>query len=178
MSDCTSESEWIPLTTDKIRVIITNAQKTVRVPTGLRMLMRRSCIAVLRNEQFPGSAEVSVTLVDNDEIQKLNAQYRDKDAPTDVLSFPMGNEGEYDVNLDTGAKILGDVVLSIEKAAEQAELYGHGLEREVGYLTVHSVLHLLGYDHIDPIEKVHMREKEESILHQLGLDVRLGYTAK
>ena len=163
--------------TDKIRVIITNAQKKVRVPTGLRMLIRRSCIAVLRNENFEGAAEISVTFVDNAEIRKLNAQYRDKDAETDVLSFPMGSDGEYDTNLDTGAKILGDVVLSIEKAVEQADLYGHGLEREVGYLTVHSVLHLLGYDHMEPQDKMIMREKEESILHQLGLDVRLGYTA-
>ena len=163
--------------TDKIRVIITNAQKKVRVPTGLRMLIRRSCIAVLRNENFEGAAEISVTFVDNAEIRKLNAQYRDKDAETDVLSFPMGADGEYDTNLDTGAKILGDVVLSIEKAVEQADLYGHGLEREVGYLTVHSVLHLLGYDHMEPQDKMIMREKEESILHQLGLDVRLGYTA-
>lgn len=163
--------------TDKIRVIITNAQKKVRVPTGLRMLIRRSCIAVLRNEDFEGAAEVSVTFVDNDEIRKLNAQYRDKDAETDVLSFPMGSDGEYDTNLDTGAKILGDIVLSMEKAMEQANLYGHGLEREVGYLTVHSMLHLLGYDHMEPLDKVHMREREEHIMRQLGLEVRLGYTA-
>ena len=161
---------------DKIRVIITNSQKKVRVPTGLRMLIRRSCIAVLRNEAFEGPAEISVTFVDNEEIRKLNAQYRDKDIETDVLSFPMGTDGEYDTNLDTGAKILGDVVLSIEKAVEQAELYDHGLDREVGYLTVHSMLHLLGYDHMQPLEKVHMREREENIMHQLGLDVRLGYT--
>ena len=162
---------------DKIRVIITNAQKKVRVPTGLRMLIRRSCIAVLRNEGFEGPAEISVTFVDNEEIRKLNAQYRDKDIETDVLSFPMGADGVYDTNLDTGAKILGDVVISVEKAVEQADLYGHGLEREVGYLTVHSVLHLLGYDHMEPLEKVHMREREENVMHQLGLDVRLGYTA-
>jgi len=161
---------------DKIRVIITNAQKTVRVPTGLRMLIRRSCIATLRNEQFEGPAEVSVTFVDNAEIRKLNAQYRDKDAETDVLSFPMGTDGNYDTNHDTGAKILGDVVLSIQKAMEQANLYGHSLEREVGYLTVHSMLHLLGYDHMEPIEKLRMREKEETIMRQLGLSVRLGYT--
>ena len=163
---------------DKIRVIITNAQKKVRIPTGLRMLIRRSCIAVLRNEEFDGPAEISVTFVDNDEIRRLNAQYRDKDTPTDVLSFPMGCDGEYDTNLDTGAKILGDVVISVEKAMEQAELYGHGLDREVGYLTVHSVLHLLGYDHMEPLEKVHMREREENVMRQLGLDVRLGYTAE
>jgi probable rRNA maturation factor len=163
--------------TDKIRVVITNSQKKVRVPTGLRMLIRRSCIAVLRNEQFPGPAEVSVTFVDNNDIRKLNAQYRDKDVETDVLSFPMGADGEYDTNLDTGAKILGDVVLSMEKATEQADLYGHSLEREVGYLTVHSMLHLLGYDHMDPLEKSHMREREETVMRQLGLSVQLGYTA-
>ena len=162
---------------DKVRVVITNAQKKVRIPTGLRMLIRRSCIAVLRNEAFDGPAEVSVTFVDNAEIRKLNAQYRDKDAETDVLSFPMGVNGEYDTNLDTGAKLLGDVVLSVEKAMEQAELYDHGLDREVGYLTVHSMLHLLGYDHMEPLEKVHMREKEENVMRQLGLEVSLGYTA-
>jgi probable rRNA maturation factor len=163
--------------TDKIRVVITNSQKKVRVPTGLRMLIRRSCIAVLRNEEFPGPAEVSVTFVDNDDIRSLNAQYRDKDVETDVLSFPMGTNGEYDTNLDTGAKILGDVVLSMEKATEQANLYGHSLEREVGYLTVHSMLHLLGYDHMEPLEKSQMREKEETVMRQLGLSVQLGYTA-
>ena len=162
---------------DKIRVIITNSQKKVRVPTGMRMLIRRSCIAVLRNEEFEGPAEVSVTFVDNDEIRKLNAQYRDKDIETDVLSFPMGCDGEYDTNPGTGAKILGDVVLSMEKAMDQANLYGHSLDREVGYLTVHSMLHLLGYDHMEPLDKVHMREREESVMRQLGLEVNLGYTA-
>ena len=165
------------MTNNKIRVVITNAQKKVRVPTGMRMLIRRSCVAVLRNEDFAYPAAISVTFVDNDEIQKLNAQYRDKDAPTDVLSFPLGVDGDYDVNHDTGAKILGDVVLSMEKAVEQADAYGHSLDREVGYLTVHSVLHLLGYDHMVPAEKRIMREREENVMRQLGLDVMLGYTA-
>ena len=163
---------------DKIRVIITNSQKKVRIPTGMRMLIRRACTAVLRNEEFEGPAEVSVTFVDNDQIKELNAQYRDKDTETDVLSFPMGADGDYDTNLDTGAKILGDVVLSMEKAQEQANLYGHSFQREVGYLTVHSMLHLLGYDHMEPLDKVHMREKEESVMRQLGLEVRLGYTGQ
>ncbi len=163
---------------DKIRVIITNSQKKVRIPTGMRMLIRRACTAVLRNEEFEGPAEVSVTFVDNDQIKELNAQYRDKDTETDVLSFPMGADGNYDANLDTGAKILGDVVLSMEKALEQANLYGHSFQREVGYLTVHSMLHLLGYDHMEPLDKVHMREKEESVMRQLGLEVRLGYTGQ
>lgn len=161
---------------DKIRVIITNSQKKVRIPTGLRMLIRRTCTAVLRSEGFEGPAEVSVTFTDNEGIRTLNAQYRDKDTATDVLSFPMGVDGEYDVNLDTGAKILGDIVISMEKALEQSRLYGHSFEREVGYLTAHSMLHLLGYDHIEPLDKVHMREKEEAVMELLGLEVNIGYT--
>lgn len=160
---------------DKVRVIITDAQKKVRIPTGLRMLIRRTCTAVLRNEQFDGPAEVSVTFTDSEGIRELNAQYREKDVETDVLSFPMGSDGEYDTNLDTGAKILGDIVISMEKAQEQAELYGHSFEREVGYLTAHSMLHLLGYDHMEPLDKVHMREKEEAVMEQLGLGVHLSY---
>ncbi|HIW14416.1 MAG TPA: rRNA maturation RNase YbeY [Firmicutes bacterium] len=155
---------------EKIRVIITNSQKEVKIPTGMRMLVRRCCNAVLRMEGFPYSAEISVTFVDNKEIRKLNAEYRNKDIETDVLSFPMGENGQYDENHATGAKILGDVVISIPKALEQAHLYGHSFEREVGYLTVHSVLHLLGYDHENGgLDRVRMREKEEYVMDELGL---------
>ena len=154
---------------DKVKVVITDAQKAVRIPTGMRMLIRRACIAVLRNEKFKGSAEVSVTFVDNEEIRKLNAKYRDKDAVTDVLSFPMGEDGVYDKNLKTGASILGDVVISMQKAVEQADEFGHSIEREVCYLTVHSMLHLLGYDHMAPVEKRVMRFKEESVMTLIGL---------
>ncbi len=159
---------------EKIHVIITNSQKKVRIPTGMRMLVRRTCTAVLRYEGFSDAAEISVTFVDNEGIRALNAQYRDRDIETDVLSFPMGSNGVYDTNLDTGSKILGDIVISMERAQEQAILYGHSLEREVGYLTAHSVLHLLGYDHMEPIDKVHMREKEEAVMQQLGLEVDLS----
>ena len=162
---------------EKIRVIITNSQKEVKIPTGMRMLVRRCCNAVLRMEKFPYSAEISVTFVDNHEIRKLNAEYRNKDIETDVLSFPMGENGVYDENHATGAKILGDVVISIPKALEQAQLYGHSLEREVGYLTVHSVLHLLGYDHENGgLERVRMREKEEYVMAELGLPSSGAYS--
>lgn len=163
------------MTDKKIRVIITNNQKAVKIPTGLRMLIRRCCHAVLEVEKFDSSAEISVTFVDNQEIKKLNAQYRDKDSVTDVLSFPMGENGEYDVNMETGAKILGDVVISMEKAVEQAKAFGHSLQREVAYLTAHSVLHLLGYDHMENLEKVRMREKEELVMNQLGLPASSSY---
>jgi len=161
---------------EKIRVIIDNRQKAVKIPTGLRMLVRRCCNAVLRMEEFEGPAEISVIFVDNEQIRKLNAQYRHKDVETDVLSFPMGEKGVYDINHSTGAKILGDIVISMEKAVEQANRFGHSLEREVGYLTAHSMLHLLGYDHEEGgIEKVRMREKEEQVMTELGLPSTSSY---
>ena len=161
---------------DKIKVIISDDQKAVKVPTGIRLLIRRCCNAVLVNENFEGSVEISVRFVDDEEIQRLNLSYRNKDASTDVLSFPMGENGEYDINLDTGAKILGDIVISLEHAVKQADMYGHSLQREIGFLTVHSMLHLLGYDHeAGGIEQVRMREKEEAILTQLGLKRNSSY---
>ena len=161
--------------TDKIRVIISNSQKEVKIPTGLRMLVRRCCNAVLRMENFQGAAEVSVTFANNEQIHELNKMHRNVDAPTDVPSFPMGEDGKYDIDPATNAKILGDIVISMEKAVEQAERFGHTLQREVGYLTAHSMLHLLGYDHEEPLEKVHMREKEELVMTQLGLPSTTSY---
>lgn len=159
------------------KVYITNHQKAVKIPSGLRILIRRSCNAVLEYEKFEGPAEISVTFVDNAAIQELNAQYRGKNMPTDVLSFPLGENGVYDKNEDTGASLLGDIVISMEKAMEQAELYGHALQREVAFLTVHSMLHLLGYDHeAGGLEAVRMREKEEAVLVQLGLPRTVSYT--
>ena len=155
---------------NSVKVIISNEQKKIKVPSGIRLLIRRCCHAVLELEKFEGSAEVSVTFVDNQRIHELNAQFRNIDRETDVLSFPLGENNEYDVNLDTGAKLLGDIVISLEKAVEQAELYNHPLQREIGFLTVHSMLHLLGYDHENGgLEEVRMREREETVLTQIGL---------
>ena len=155
---------------DKIKVTIDNKQKAVKVPTGVRMLIRRCCHAVLELEQFEGSAEVDVSLVDNEQIHAINLEQRNIDAPTDVLSFPLGEDGVYDQNPATGAYMLGDIVISLERAQAQAEEYGHTLQREVGYLTVHSMLHLLGYDHVEGgLEAVRMREKEEAVMLRIGL---------
>lgn len=162
--------------TDSVKVIISNDQKDVKVPTGIRLLIRRCCHAVLEFEHFEGSAEVSVRFVNNEQIKELNSTYRNIDRETDVLSFPLGENGVYDVNLTTGAKLLGDIVISIEKAFEQAEIYNHTLQREIGFLTVHSMLHLLGYDHENGgLEEVHMREKEETVLTQIGLKRNNSY---
>lgn len=160
-----------------IKVMIRNNQKKVKLPVGLRLLVRKCCQAVLVSENFDKSAEVSVSFVDNNEIRRLNKLYRDKDKPTDVLSFPLGENGVYDVNNETGAVLLGDVVISIETAIKQAKMYNHPLEREVGFLTVHSMLHLLGYDHeTSPLEAERMHEKEEMVLERLGVTRDNTYT--
>ncbi len=154
----------------KVKVIISNEQTDFRIPTGVRMLVRRCCTAVLVQEKFTDPAEISVTFVDDEQIHALNKEYRNIDRSTDVLSFPLGENGVYDINIDTGAKLLGDIVISIPHALDQADRYGHSLQREIGFLTVHSMLHLLGYDHVNGgIESVRMREKEEAVLTQMGL---------
>ncbi len=162
---------------DKIKVIITDDQKEVKIPTGTRMLVRRCCNAVLRLENFEGSAEISVRFVTNDEIHKLNKEFRNVDRSTDVLSFPLGENGEYDINMATGAKMLGDIVISMETAFAQSKEYGHSFEREIAFLTVHSMLHLLGYDHVNGgLEAMRMREKEEIVLARIGLPRSNSYT--
>ena len=155
---------------NKVKVIISDEQKEIDVPRGIRLLIRRCCTAVLQEEHFGDDAEVSVCFVDNQRIHELNKAYRNVDRETDVLSFPLGENGVYDTNMNTGAKLLGDIVISVPKAMEQARAYNHSLQREIGFLTVHSMLHLLGYDHENGgIEQVHMREKEEEVLTKIGL---------
>ncbi len=155
---------------EKIKVVISNEQKAVKIPTGVRLLVRRCCNAVLTFEEFSEPAEISVTFVDDERIHELNKNFRNVDRSTDVLSFPLGEDGVYDKNPENGACLLGDIVISVETAVRQAETYGHSLQREIGFLTVHSMLHLLGYDHVKGgIEEVRMREKEEHVLTELGL---------
>lgn len=159
------------------KVYITNAQNTVKIPSGTRLLVRRCCNAVTEMESFPHPAEISVTFTDNAGIKELNEQHRDKPVPTDVLSFPQFDvDEEYVVNEETGAVMLGDIVISVEKAIEQAEEYNHSLQREIAFLTVHSMLHLLGYDHeAGGLDQVRMREHEELVLKKLGLPRGYNY---
>ena len=116
---------------------------------------------------------MNVTFVDDEEIHSMNKQFRNIDSSTDVLSFPMGENDVYDTNPATGAKILGDVVISLEHSAAQAVEYEHSFEREVCYLTVHSMLHLLGSDHREAQEKAVMRMKEETVMKRIGLARRI-----
>ena len=113
----------------------------------LKTVIRRAVVATLDYEKFPYDAEVSVTLCDNAYIRKLNKQYRNKDKHTDVLSFPIYDNGDFDMGECISGAVLGDIVISIERAKEQAAEIGHSFLEEVAFLTVHSMLHLLGYDH-------------------------------
>ena len=112
-------------------------------------------------------AEISLTLVEPEEIKSLNAEYRNVDCVTDVLSFPQFEDKEQMPS--EGELCLGDVVICVERAQQQAEEYGHSFEREMVYLLVHSLLHLLGYDHMDDDEKAIMREKEEHVMEHVDL---------
>lgn len=155
-----------------VKVNISVKQKSVKLPTGTRLLIRKACNAVLSYEGFLENAEVDVTIVDDEIIKEMNREFRNIDFSTDVLSFPLGENGVYDKNPETDAFMLGDVVISYEHAVAQADLYGHSLEREIAFLTVHSMLHLLGYDHENGgLEQTIMREKEEAILDLLGLAI-------
>lgn len=130
----------------------------------------------MKTECLDIPALVSVLLVENDEIRNLNREFRSKDSVTDVLSFPMLDmkDGEFlqepaDVDMDEGRLFLGDIVISVPRAIEQAELYGHSPERELAFLTVHGLLHLLGYDHIKPEDEKIMIEKQKQAMSYLGL---------
>lgn len=132
------------------------------------------CCEIMKNEECNFDAEISLTFTDNEGIREINCQYRDIDRPTDVLSFPMleFGEGEEDAEFETenGLVMLGDIVISVERAREQAEELGHSLRRELAFLTAHSMLHLLGYDHVDdPVGEKLMIEKQDRALNELGL---------
>lgn len=125
-----------------------------------------------KEEKIKEDCEVSITFVTNDNIQKINHHYRDKDAPTDVISFALEEQSEDELEIigDESLPVhLGDIVISIEKAKEQAEEYEHSFEREIGFLAVHGFLHLLGYDHETDEEEKEMFERQENILQEFGL---------
>ena len=150
----------------KVTVYICNSQKKVALTDAVKRLSARAVRSALKSEDFPRSAEVSITFTDDEGIRKMNSEYRGKDCPTDVLSFPLFDD-DYGDGMPAA---LGDIVISLERALLQAQEYGHSLEREVAFLCVHSVLHLLGYDHeTGEKEEKEMFEKQESVLEKMGL---------
>ena len=154
---------------EKIKVNISE-NKLSKIPSGMRILIRRACLAVLINENFPLPAEVEVSFVTPEEIKTLNNDFRKIDNVTDVLSFPVGENGVYDINPENNMKLLGDIVICTEVAKKQAVMYNHSLKREICFLTVHSMLHLLGYDHIEEEDGIIMRNREKVIMQSLGIE--------
>lgn len=153
-----------------IRVFGTNNQNIIKITKSLRNIVKKCCISTLYEEGYRGDYEVSVTFTDNNDIHVMNLNHRDIDRPTDVLSFPLMDENGFSVNPETDCMMLGDIVISVEKAIEQAEEFGHSFEREIAFLTVHSMLHLLGYDHVtSEEEEKEMFAKQDLILDALGI---------
>ena len=143
-------------------------------------LIRSVVGAALEYEACPYDAEVEVVLTDNAGIHEINLQQRNIDRPTDVLSFPMaeyetpadfdGLEAQEDVfDPDSGEYMMGDIMISVDKVKEQADLYGHSEKRELGFLVAHSMLHLMGYDHMEDAERLVMEKRQEEILNSIGL---------
>lgn len=155
-----------------MRIFIEDLQDNVNITDEMKKIIEISIQQSIEHEKFDKECEVEVSLVDNKRIHEINKEYRNIDNLTDVLSFPLIDfnvEDDDPYDYDEGYLLLGDIVISIEKAVAQAKEYGHSVEREVGYLCVHSVLHLLGYDHENEEERNIMREKEEEILSKINL---------
>ena len=158
-----------------LRIYFDNHQDKLPLTYRLKMLVREAVEATLDYEQYGNPCEVSVSFVDNAEIRDLNKKFRGIDKATDVLSFPLFDyEGESEEPpVDEMLGMLGDVVLSLEKAKSQAKTYGHSFEREVAFLTVHSMLHLLGYDHeLSDEDDADMRRRQTEIVEKMGLSVK------
>ncbi len=155
----------------KTTVYFTDKQKRYKIGFKTKHLIKKAIKLTLIHENFPHNAELSVTFVNNKHIHKLNREYRGKDRATDVLSFPMWDDGFYgEVDLATKSVTLGDIVISAERAMEQANEYGHSIFREVCFLAVHSTLHLLGYDHETSEEdELYMNLTQEAVLSSMGL---------
>lgn len=153
----------------------------ILLPISYRPLIEKVIEAAIDYEACPYEAEVTILLTDNAAIQQINLEQRQIDSPTDVLSFPMQEypapsdfskmeeQIEDAFHPETGELLLGDIVISVEKVLEQAEKYGHSVERELGFLVAHSMLHLFGYDHMEENEAKRMEKKQEEILQGLGL---------
>lgn len=135
-------------------------------------LIQRLLDFAAQKEGVTSEAELSINFVDNKEIQVLNRNYRQKDTPTDVISFAMqeSNEDEMEIIGADGPLVLGDIVISVDKAKEQSIEYDHSLERELGFLAVHGFLHLLGYDHMKEEDEKKMFSRQEEILGEFGVE--------
>ena len=158
-----------------LKIYFENEQEKHSIHYNLKMLIRHTILETLDYEGMENDAEVSVTFVDDEGIRALNKKFRNMDKPTDVLSFPLLDyEGESEEPFfDELCNNLGDIVISLERAMAQANEFGHSFEREVAFLTAHSMLHLLGYDHeLSDEDDADMRARQNDIMDRLGLSVK------
>ena len=146
-----------------MKIYYDDRQDDIKISEEIKDLIEKSIAAVLKVEELDENVEVSVSFVGDEEIRELNRDYRGVDKSTDVLSFPMDDEFILD------NRILGDVIINTRRVMEQAEELGHSNEREFSYLTVHSILHLLGYDHMEDEDKRQMREREKLAMKELSI---------
>ena len=159
----------------RLRIYFENDQTKHAIKYKMQMLIRRTILETLDYEGMENDAEVSVTFVDDEGIRELNKRFRNMDKPTDVLSFPLLDyEGESEEPFfDELCHNLGDIVISLERAMAQANEFGHSFEREVAFLTAHSMLHLLGYDHeLSEEDDADMRKRQSDIMERMGLSVK------
>lgn len=157
----------------KVKIYFENNQEKETVTYRLKMLIRRAVQEALDYESVEEDCEVSVTFSDNEGIREINRRFRNIDRATDVLSFPLFDEDGMDAHVEELDCMLGDIVLSLERAREQANEFGHSFAREVAFLTVHSVLHLLGYDHeLSEEDDADMRKRQTEIVDRMGLSVK------
>ena len=154
-----------------IKIYWANEQDKQKAGLRLRRLVKKAIRGTLECEKYDRDVSVSVTFTDNEGIREKNLEFRQINVPTDMLSFPMYDWNNGDTPDEEGVVELGDIVLSLEKAAVQAEEYGHSYEREVAFLTAHSMLHLLGYDHVNSEEEENeMREHQRVIMAHIGIE--------
>lgn len=151
-----------------MNIIFENLIENEQIEPKLQENLGIAIEITMEYEEFGDDFEVCVSFVDKDEIQRMNREYRDIDRVTDVLSFPQYDEDGGFVGIEDEDIFIGDVVLCVDKAHEQAVEYGHSFEREMIYLTIHSILHLLGYDHEEEDDKVQMRSREKAIIQILS----------
>ncbi|WP_418627526.1 rRNA maturation RNase YbeY [Anaerosinus sp.] len=152
-----------------MEIVLENFPQEVQVTVAMEEIVKKVLNKVAELYGLEEDAEVGVTLTDNEYIKELNTKYRNKECSTDVLSFAL-NEGEEPEIVDgPSVNLIGDIIISVETAQMQAEEYGHSLERELAFLTVHGMMHLLGYDHIEEEDRIEMRKEEEYVLGELGI---------
>lgn len=151
-----------------MEIILSNLPENLDIDTAWSDTVKEAVLKV--GELYAlDNAEVSITLTDNSSIHEINRKYRNVDRPTDVISFALNEGDEPEIEGEIPVNMLGDIIISVEKAIEQAKDYGHSTRRELAFLTVHGMLHLLGYDHIEEADRIEMRQEEDFVMKKLGI---------